>query len=94
MARSTYRADQGDIMTKPRGGQGARLLTFGEVLTILRARQRLSVAELAELMGWPISQVQAIERGHHEGYITQAEAVKLAEALDVDPKLLTAAVPK
>lgn len=72
----------------------ARLLTFGEVLTILRARQRLSIEELAELMGWPISQIQAIERGYHEGDITQAEAVKLAEALDVDPKLLTAAVPK
>lgn len=72
----------------------ARPLAFGEVLTILRNRQGLSPAELADLVDWPLPQIQAIEAMRCEDQITEAEAIELAKALDIDPRLLTVAVPK
>jgi len=74
--------------------RGPRLMSFGEVLTILRNRQSLTVNELAELVGWPAVQIRAIEDGAILDLPTKADALKLAKALDVDPKLLTVAVQK
>lgn len=71
-----------------------RLLSFGEALGFLRSQQRLTIDELGDLVGWPGVQIQAIEEGRHEHDITRAEAAELAKALDVDPKMLTVAVPR
>jgi transcriptional regulator with XRE-family HTH domain len=69
-------------------------MTFGEVLTILRNRQGLTVEELADLVDWKPHRIRSLEQGTEYEAPTKAEAVKLAEALDVDPRLLTVAVPR
>lgn len=72
----------------------ARLLTFGEVLTILRAKQGLSVEELAELVEWEVGKVRDLETGTSAEVPTEDVAKRFAKALDIDPRLLTVAVPK
>lgn len=73
---------------------GPRRLRFGEVLRILRVREGLTVEELADLVGWHPHRVHALERGTENEPATEAEALEISKALDIDPKLLTVAVPK
>jgi hypothetical protein len=72
--------------------RAARRLKFGAVLRVLRARQQLTPAELAALVDWPTWRVEMIELGDGES-LTKAEALELAEALDIDPRLLMVAYP-
>lgn len=76
-----------------RDRQVARRLTFGEVLGICRAKQGLTHEELAELVGWPAWRIRSLETWD-QGAVTDTEVLQLAEALDIDPKLLKVAVPR
>jgi len=71
-----------------------RRLSFGEVLGIFLVKRQLTPWELAELVGWPVTRIYALERNEETAPPTKAEAEELAEALDINPKLLTVAVPK
>lgn len=73
--------------------QGVRRLHIGEVVTILRIRAGLGAAELADLVNWPVSRIEALEQSKPEAIPTRAEAVELANALDVDPQMILVAVP-
>jgi len=69
-------------------------LSFGEVLAIFRIKRRLTPWELSELVGWPVTRIDALERNDETAPPTKAEAEDLAKALDIKSDLLTVAVPK
>jgi transcriptional regulator with XRE-family HTH domain len=62
----------------------------GRMLRAARTREGLTQAQVATMTGIPQSQISAIERGTRP--ITRAQALALVKALQIDGRLLLAAL--